>query len=271
MLRRFARLQARVVRYLESGEGKPLIFLHAFPLSAEQWLPQLARVPAGWRFVAPDFRGFGGVPPEPSVDGQISMDTYAADILELMAHLEISSAVLCGLSMGGYVAMAVARKAPQRLTGLVLADTRATADNEDARGARDRMLSLLSEQGPAAVALDLLPKLLGPTSTRRQPDLVDVVRHAIVSTHPDGIAAAVRAMKARPDATAMLRQVECPVLVIVGEDDLMTPPREAETLHGLFTRSTLVTLPAAGHLSNLEAPTEFNNVLAGWLATLPAK
>jgi pimeloyl-ACP methyl ester carboxylesterase len=132
------------------------------------------------------------------------------------------------------------------------------------------MLARLSNQGPAAVAEDLLPKLLGATAVLQQPDLVEVVRQAIVSTHPEGIAAAVRAMKARPDATAMLRQLACPVLVIVGEEDLMTPPREAETLHALFTRSTLVTVPAAGHLSNLEAPTEFNRVLTGWLASLPS-
>ena len=268
MLRRFARLSARTVRYLESGEGQPLLFLHAFPLSAEQWLPQLSRVPAGWRFVAADMRGFGGGPPEPTIDGEITMATYAADVAELMAHLEMPTAVLCGLSMGGYIAMAVARKTPKRLAGLVLADTRATADNQDMRAARDRMLARLAEGGPSAVADDMMPKLLGTASAREQPDLADVVRHAIVTTHPDGIAAGVHAMKDRPDSAEVLRQLSCPTLVVVGGDDVMTPPAEAQAMHELINGSKCVTIPNAGHLSNLEAPAEFNRILAEWLGTL---
>jgi 3-oxoadipate enol-lactonase len=267
MHRHFARLSTRTVRYLESGSGRPLVFVHGFPFSAEQWLPQLARVPAGWRFVAPDMRGFGGYPPEPTLDGPITIDTYAADLAEFMAHLDIASAVVCGLSMGGYIAMALARKAPKRIGGFVLADTRATADSEEARAARDRMLQRLAEAGPSAVADDLLPKLLGPISAREQPDLADVIRRTIESNHPEGIAAAIRAMKDRPDSTEVLKGLSSPALVVVGADDVIAPLSEAEMIHGALAGSRLEVLPSVGHMSTLEAPAAFNALLAEWLHT----
>lgn len=269
MRRQFARLATRSVRYLEAGEGRPLVLLHAFPLSAEQWLPQLARVPPGWRFVAPDLRGFGGPPPEPVMDGEITMDTHASDVFELMAHLDMPSAVVCGLSMGGYVAMAMVRKASERLRGLLLADTRAAADSEEGRVNRDRMLVRLSEGGPRAIADDMLPKLLGATSAREQPDLGEALRRTIEETHPEGIAAGLRALKRRPDSTESLRQLRCPVLVVVGDEDVITPPAEAQELHALVDGAQLARIHGAGHLSNLESPAEFNHILADWVASLP--
>jgi pimeloyl-ACP methyl ester carboxylesterase len=255
-----ANLSTSSVRYLEAGSGRAMILLHAFPLSAEQWLPQLARVPPGWRFVAPDLRGFGGVEPGP-VPGGITMDTYAADVIELMAHLEIPSAVIAGLSMGGYVAFPMARRAPARVAGLVLADTRAAADTADGRAARDRMLAIVARDGPTGVAREMLPKLLGETTRRDQPDLVDAVQRLIEHNAPDGIAAAVRAMKDRPDSTPMLSSFTCPVTVICGEEDVITTAAESETMHRAIAGSRFVRIPAAGHLSNLENPTAFTAAL----------
>jgi pimeloyl-ACP methyl ester carboxylesterase len=267
--RHIARLATRSVRYLEAGSGKPLILLHAFPLSAEQWLPQLARVPSGWRFLAPDLRGFGGDEPGFTATGSITMDTYAADIVELMAHLDIPRAMIAGLSMGGYVAMALARLAPARIDGLVLADTRVGADSEDGRAARDRMLELLARDGPGGVAAEMLPKLLCEKTTREQPDLADVIRVLIGANRPEGIAAAIRAMRARPDSTEVLRQLGRPSLVLVGEDDALTPPKEAEVLHQSIPGSRIERIPGAGHMSNLEAPETFNRLLAEWLGSVP--
>src|SRR5262245_6370866 len=118
----------RAVRYIEAGHGRPVVLLHAFPLSADQWLPQLARPPIGVRLIAPDLRGFRGAGPafETDVDG-ISIDDYARDVIELMSHLDLRSATIAGLSMGGYVALAMLRQTPARISRLVLADTRATA------------------------------------------------------------------------------------------------------------------------------------------------
>ena len=131
-----AHLATRVVRYLEAGEGRPLVLLHAFPLNAEQWLPQLSRVPAGLRFIAPDLRGLGPEEPAGAVAGEVTMATYASDVLALMAHLDVPRADVAGLSMGGYVAFAMLRQAASRVTGLVLADTRATADTAEGRAGR---------------------------------------------------------------------------------------------------------------------------------------
>lgn len=255
-----ANLSTSSVRYLEAGSGRAMVLVHAFPLSAEQWLPQLARVPPGWRFVAPDLRGFGGGEPGP-VPGGITMDTYAADVIELMAHLEIPSAVIAGLSMGGYVAFAIARRAPARVAGLVLADTRAAADTADGRAARDRMLALVARDGPPGVAREMLPKLLGETTRRDQPDLIDAVQRLIEHNSPDGIAAAVRAMKDRPDSTPRLSSFTCPVTVVCGDEDVITTVTESEALHRAIPGSRFVRIAAAGHLSNLENPAAFTAAL----------
>jgi pimeloyl-ACP methyl ester carboxylesterase len=260
MRSRIAHLSTQSVRYLEAGQGRALVLLHAFPLSAEQWLPQMAQVPPGWRFIAPDLRGFGGVDPGP-VAGGITMDSYAADVLELMLHLEVPSAVVAGLSMGGYVALAVARRAPARLAGLVLADTRATADTLEGRAARDRMLAILERDGPDGVAREMLPKLTGVTSQRNQPDLHDAIRQIIVGNTPAGMAAAIRAMKERPDSSALLPTIACPTTVICGVEDVITVPTESESMHRAIPGARLALLPSAGHLANLENAEAFTAAL----------
>lgn len=262
MRSKVAHLATRSVRYLDAGDGRPVVLLHAFPLGAEQWLPQLARVPAGWRFIAPDLRGFGGVEPDP-VPGGITIETYAADVVELMAHLDLSSAVIAGLSMGGYVALALARLEPARVASLVLADTRAGADSAEGRAARDRMLAILDRDGPIGVAREMLPKLFGETSRREQPDLSDVVQQLIVHNRPAGIAAAIRAMKDRPDSTSFLPRVSCPTTIVCGVEDVITVPAESEAMQQLIPGATLVMIPGAGHLSNLENPVTFTAALCG--------
>jgi 3-oxoadipate enol-lactonase len=255
-----ANLPSRRVRYLEAGGGEPLVLLHAFPLNAEQWLPQLTRVPAGWRVVAPDLRGFRAAEGEGS-PAPVSMDTYAADVLELMSHLEIPRAVVAGLSMGGYVALAIVRLAAPRLSGLVLADTRAGADGPEARTARDEMLRLVDREGAGGVARAMIPKLLGETTRREQPDLADAVARLIESAPPGGIASAIRALRDRPDSNALLPRIGCPTTIICGEEDSVTPPSESEAMHRAIAGSRLVLLPRAGHLSNLENPRAFSDAL----------
>jgi pimeloyl-ACP methyl ester carboxylesterase len=259
---RVANLPARSVRYLEAGSGTPVVLLHAFPLNAEQWLPQLARVPPGVRVVAPDLRGFAGSEPFAGLPSpSVSMDIYAADVLELMAHLEMPRAVVCGLSMGGYVALAMIRKAPARVSGLLLADTRATADTVEGRAGRDRMLELVAKEGPSAVAVAMVPKLLGETTRREQRDLADAVTRLVESSSKDGIAAAIRAMKDRPDSTSVLASIACPASIVCGDEDMLTPVADSEAMHRAIAGSELVVLPRAGHLSNLENAAAFNDVL----------
>jgi len=257
-----ANLPLRSVRYMEAGSGRPLVLLHAFPLSADQWLPQLHRVPPGWRYIAPDLRGFRGTGPafEDQFD-DVSVDTYAADVLELMTHLDIDTAVVAGLSMGGYVAFAMVRQAASRVSGLVLANTRAAADTPEGREGRDRMIEVVRRDGAAAVAAQMLPKLLGATTLREQPDLADAVHRLIEQNPVDGIAAALEALKARPDSTPLLSTIACPTTVVSGSEDALIPVADSEAMHAAIPGSRLVVLPRVGHLSNLEDPRGFREAL----------
>ena len=245
--------------WLEAGSGWPVILLHAFPLTSEMWRPQLDAVPAGWRFVAPDFRGFGDGPP---VRGPVSMDDYATDVRELMDRLGIAKATIGGLSMGGYVTFAIFRQAPLRVTGMILADTRPQADTAKGREARVQMRALLAEKGAGGVAAEMLPKLLSPGADRQT---VDAVRATIASADAAGIDAAIGALMERPDSTGDLARIACATLVAVGEADTITPVADAEGMQHAIARSTLAVIPGAGHLSNLEQPAAFSLALQDFL------
>ena len=258
-------VNGRIVRYLEAGLGRPVILLHAFPLNADMWRPVLERTPAGWRFIAPDFRGLGGASIE---DGEIGMDDYANDILKLMDALLFEDAVIGGLSMGGYVAFAMFRQASTRVAGLLLADTRSTADSEDGVRGRRAMLESVRENGVTAIADQMIPKLLGETSRRDRADVVGEVRRQILVNPRIGIEAAIYALMRRPDSTPDLPLVSCPALVIVGEEDTVTPIADAEALARGIRNAELAIIAKAGHLSALEAPDEFSTTITRWLGSL---
>lgn len=277
MITRVAQLLERNTRYLESPASaddelvrgtRTLILIHAFPLSADMWLPQLARVPPGWRFIAPDIRGFRGAGPayEDAALTGASMDDYADDVVTLMDHLDLDRAAILGLSMGGYVAMALAARAPKRISHLVLADTRMTADTPEGRNGRDAMKASLAAGGPRVVADAMLPKLTGPTSKQQQPDLDDAVRHLIEMNRAEAIGGAIDALKSRPDRTHTLSRVSVPTLVICGAEDALTPPADSEAIAATIPGARLEVIPGAGHLSNLEQPTRFNDVLRAFLS-----
>ena len=270
MTPKYAHLLDRTVRYHEAGAGRTMILIHAFPLSADQWLPQLHRVPPGWRFIAPDVRGFRGIGQAYQDVGldNARMASHAADVLSLMGHLDIDRAVVGGLSMGGYIALAVARVAARRLDGLVLADTKAAADNEAGRAAREAMIALVTAKGPEAVADMMLPKLLGETSQRDQPELADAVRTLVLRNTTEAIASAVRAMKLREDATAWISGLTCPTLVMCGAEDALTPPEDSKAMAAAIPGAELVILPGVGHLSNLEAPMAFTEALGQFLGRI---
>jgi 3-oxoadipate enol-lactonase len=241
------------MRYLEAGAGWPVVLIHAFPFGADMWQPQLARVPEGWRFIAPDLTG---------LPRSTTMDGYARDVARLLDRLEIDEATIGGLSMGGYVTFALFRLASERFTGMILADTRSGADSPDGKAARANMRELLASHGPSAIADQMLPKLL---SSNAAPDLVARVRRMIEAVPPDAIDAGLAAMMERPDSTPDLPRVSSPTLVIVGERDQVTPRAEAERMHGMMPRSRLTVIPDAGHLSNLERPDEFSDALHDFL------
>jgi pimeloyl-ACP methyl ester carboxylesterase len=253
------------VRVLDAGAGRPLLLVHAFPLGAAMWRPQLEAVPAGWRFIAPDLHGFGGDRLETPAR---SMDGHAKDLLALLDALGIARVAVCGLSMGGYVAFAVLRRSPERVSGLVLCDTRAEADTDEARENRRKMREELAQRGPSVIADLMIPRLLGDTSRRARPGLVDTVRTLIEANEAEGIDAALEALMTRPDATPQLGSIACPTLVLVGEEDTLTPLDFHEVLRDGIPGAHLGVIPAAGHLSNLERPAVFSALLHDFLSGL---
>jgi pimeloyl-ACP methyl ester carboxylesterase len=257
----------RKTRYLEAGAGWPVLLIHAFPLNADMWRPQLERVPDGWRFIAPDLRGFGPAA-EPLPAGRpMTVDDFAGDLAALLDRLHIDRAVIGGLSMGGYVTFALFRRSPERFSGMILADTKSQADTPEGREGRLKMIALVRVGGASAVADQMLPKLLGATSTRTRPELVSQVRQMIESTSASAIAGALEVLSARPDSTPDLARMAYPALIVVGAEDVLTPVSDAEALDRRIARSCLVVLPEAGHLSNLESPDAFSKALADFLAS----
>lgn len=261
MHERTATLNGRSVRYLEAGAGWPVILLHGFPLTADMWRPQLEAAPQGWRFIAPDLRGLGPMAGEPAA----TLDDMARDVVGLLDELRLERAVIGGLSMGGYVTFALFRLAPERFSALLLANTRAGADSDESRAARDRMSALVRERGASAVADEMMPKLLGRTTHQTRPDVEPVVRTMIEGNTVEGIDGAIHAMKSRPDATPLLEQLGRPALVVASDEDALIPLAESAAMDRLLPRSQLVTLTGAGHLSNLEAPADFSEALANFL------
>ena len=261
-------LGSRHVAYLDAGppDGRVLMLLHAFPLSAEMWRRQLEAPPAGWRVIAPDFAGLGRSDDRES--DSVSLDDYAIDVMALADRLAIPGFVAAGLSLGGYVALALARLAPDRLDGLVLADTKAPADSAEARAGREKMLATLSERGAGGVADEMLPRLLGRTTRQDRPEVVAEVRSLILTNNPEGIRHAILRLRDRPDAVQVLPRIEAPTFVLVGEEDEVTPVAEAERMQHGIAGARLETIPGAGHLSNMERPEAFTAALTRFLSTL---
>jgi 3-oxoadipate enol-lactonase len=258
----------RRLAYLESGAsgGRAVVWLHAFPLTARMFTDQLAAAPAGWRVIAPDLAGLGAS--EDHAHDAADLHDYAHDVVALIDALGIDRAVVGGVSLGGYVTLAVARLAPQRLRGVILADTKAPADSAEAREGRARMLDIVRDEGPAGVADEMLGKLLGETSRRERPAIVVQVRAMIQSNAAEGIRRAVLRLRDRPDATPGLAAIPVPALVLVGAEDAITPLEEAERLAAAIPRASLAVVPAAGHLASLENPEPFNAAVAAFLARL---
>jgi len=246
-----------------SGAGPALLLLHAFPLGLAMWDAQAAALADSHQVVRFDGRGFGGSPPG---DGLLTMERIADDAAGVLDRLGLPSAVVCGISMGGYAAFAMVRRHPERIRALVLADTRAGPDSPEARANRAAQAEKARREGTRAIADAVLPKLLGATSHRERPGLVARVRQMIEANPPRGITDALAGLAARADSTPTLREIRVPTLVVVGEEDAITPPAEAEILHRGIADSRLAAIPQAGHLSSMENPDEFNRQVRAFLA-----
>jgi pimeloyl-ACP methyl ester carboxylesterase len=250
------------VQLPESADtGVPLVLLHAFPLSSAMWAPVVPELSGVARVVLVDLPGLGDSPlPE---GGDPSLDVSAEGVVAVLDRLGLRRAVFAGVSMGGYVAMAVARRHPERVAGFALIDTKAGADAEEARVNRLRMAEAVEgETGTRALA-PMLDTLLGATSHARRPSVVDAVRDWLTQAPPAGVAWSQRAMAARPDSAEVLAGMRVPAAVVVGEEDGLTPPAAAHVMADVLPDAVLTVVPHAGHLSPLEAPREVARALTG--------
>ena len=261
--------QLSVISVRESGSGTPLLLLHAFPLSARMWQAQLDELPgpdgSAARVLAVDLRGFGGTALGPD---QPSLDLLADDLALLLDQAGLERAVVGGLSLGGYTALAFARRHPRRLAGLLLADTKATADTEQQRANRERIAQAVLARDSVRLLVDeqLPSPLLGASSAARDPRLVERVRELMEQAAPQSVAWMQRAMAARGDSLELLAGLDVPALVLVGAEDLITPVADAEAMAAALPDAELAVLPETGHLSAMEAPDAFNAAVRGLLA-----
>jgi pimeloyl-ACP methyl ester carboxylesterase len=241
------------------GEGTPILWVHGFPLAASIYEHQLAirRV----RHVMPDLPGFGQSRPQ---GDEVSIDDYARMCIDLLDHRGIDRAVFAGLSMGGYICFAMARLAPQRMRGLILIDTRETADTDEARKGRYDSIEKVKKEGVRPIVESMLPKMLTPQAP---PEMRERIREIMSSSSPDGVIAALRAMATRPDSTPQLREIRVPTLVIVGEQDTITPPADAERMTAAISGARLVKIEGAAHLSNYEKAAEVNRAVTSFVVT----
>ncbi len=268
------------MHYIESGSGPPLVLLHAFPVDARMWNRVRLELDNDARVITPDQRGLG----QSALDGSSTralaherarervaerpgLDQAAADVVALLDTLDVSRAIVGGCSMGGYVAMAVARAAPERVAGLILADTKATADTEEAQRTRLETADRAEREGTAGWLADTMEgNLLGATTRTKREEVRSEVRELVESQPADGVAWAQRAMASRPDSSATLRGFDGPALVAVGEEDTLTPTETARDVTALLRHGELAVLPEAGHLAPIETPTAFAETVRAWLA-----
>jgi YbgC/YbaW family acyl-CoA thioester hydrolase len=249
------------------GNGPAILFIHGYPLDHTIWEHTLGSLD-GWMRIAPDLRGMGQ---SDAPDLGYSMTTYADDLLALLNTLGVNQVVLCGLSMGGYVAFEILRRAPERIRGLILVDTRAEADSLEGRRVRETALALAREGGAEAIAAAMLPTMLGRASIEAQPALRERVKRMMATTPVAGIIGAIGALRDRPDSLALLPTLAAiPALVIVGAEDVVTPPERAQAMADALPDARLVILPGAGHLTPVEQPERVTTLIADFLAQLPA-
>jgi 3-oxoadipate enol-lactonase len=240
--------------YHDEGAGEPIVLIHGFPLSSEMYQPQRAALSSRFRVITPDLRGTDGY----------SIEAYADDIVALLDELGIGQAIVGGMSMGGYVLLALLRRHPERVKGVMLIDTRAEADTEEGRSNRRKMIEQARSEGAVPIADSMLPKMLTERTREERPELAQFMREMMTTIPIEGIVGALESLMARPDSTDLWPQIAVPTLIIVGSDDPITPPAIAAAMHSAIRDSQLVIIPDAAHAANLERPDEVNAAIMAW-------
>jgi 3-oxoadipate enol-lactonase len=261
----FIRVDDIQLAYDDTGLGQPVVFFHGYTFNRSMWTEQVSALSNRYRVITPDLRGLGESDATP---GAATMNRMAQDTAALLDRLEISRAVVGGLSMGGYVALAFYKQFPSRVRALVLADTRPQADTEDGKQTRFQQADKALADGMAGIADSMLPKLLTPETVSKHPEIVKRVRDMMLKTKPDGAASALLGMAEREDQTPLLSRITCPTLILVGREDPITPVQDSEKMHREIAGSRLVVIENASHVSNLERTEQFNDELVRFLNSL---
>lgn len=253
------------LHYTEQGSGSPVVLLHGFPVDSRMWEAQAAALAAaGHRVVTPDLRGFG----QSRFDGPFTLEALADDVHALLAGIGAVPCALAGFSMGGYVALAYAKKYPSDLRGLMLVDTKAEGDTAEGRQGRDKMIELVRKEGSGAVADQMMPKMLAKDAADQRPQAAAALRRLMEACPPKTIEHALAAMRDRPDRSGELPAVEVPTLILVGDADAITPPEVAEKMARRLPRAEVVTVRGAGHMSPMEQPEQVNRAMRTFLQRL---
>jgi 3-oxoadipate enol-lactonase len=258
------KVQNHTMNYTERGlpQGDPVIFIHGFPFNHTMWEPQMKALPNHIRAITYDIRGHG----ESDVgDGQYSIEFFVDDLLGLLDHLVIDRAVLCGLSMGGYIALRAYERFPDRIKALILCDTKSEADQNEAKLKRAATVKTVKTDGVAPFADDFATLIFAPETFRANPDTIEHIKKSIRANSPIGISGAALALGMRTDTSSVLPAIKVPTLILVGEADKVTPPALSEAMQRQIPNSELHVIPGAAHMSNLENPAEFNKHLISFL------
>jgi 3-oxoadipate enol-lactonase len=245
------------------GNGTPIVLLHGFPLDHTMWNAQTEALAERCQVIVPDQRGFGR---SPLGTHTLTIERLADDLAALLDAMHIrEGAIICGLSMGGYVALVFHRKYATRVRALILCDTRADADTQAGVADRMALIERVRATGPTAVVEAMLPKLVAAAAFEQQPQVVGDVRRMILATPPATLEAALRALTTRPDSTEHLTHIDVPTLTVVGEHDAITPVEVMTAMADAIPQCQRAVIRGAGHMSPMERPAEFNAALVEFL------
>lgn len=253
-----------ILSYAERGRGDALVLLHGFPLDRRMWDAQLEQLSDRFRVIAPDLRGFG----QTRRSEPFTIESLADDVHGFLEQLVAVPCVLGGLSMGGYIAQAYAKKYAADLRGLILVDTKAESDSPQAKADRQQMIELVQSSGASAVAEKMIPKMLAEGTRKNRPEVAKTVRGLMENCPPATIEYALVALRDRPDLTGDLPSVPVPTLIVVGDEDAITPPKFSELMQQRIPNATLEVIRGAGHLAPVEQPEQVNRAIGQFMAGL---
>src|SRR5690606_2135566 len=253
----------QVVSYDDLGEGNvPIVFIRGFPFDKTMWRKQLDDLKSTHRVIAYDLHGFGKSTDE---DTALSMDLFGDDLINFLDHLDIKKAIICGLSMGGYIALNVVHRFPERFQKLILCDTQCIADSDEARGKRMATIEDINANGTKEFVENFLKGAFYEESFTSKKEIVEELKNVVSSNSPEVLTRGLKALANRSETCSSLKEINIPTLIICGKEDGLTPPARSEMMHEKIKVSTLHLIKNAGHVSNLEQPEAFNKHLREFL------